>query len=72
MGKSRGNLKGRDKMEVIFEIKPENYTGYDNGVAVVHIKGSELTPKVKSFIEESIGKIDISTGKIDEYYNKLK
>ena len=47
-------------MKVIFEIKPETYTGYDNGVAVVYIKGSNLIPKVKSFIEEAIGKIDIS------------
>ena len=46
-------------MKISFQIEPENYVGYDGGIAVIHIKKSELTPKIISYLEEGFGRINI-------------
>ena len=46
-------------MKVNFQIIPEDYVGYDAGIATIHIKKSELTPNVQSYLEEKLDKIDI-------------
>ncbi len=45
-------------METIFEYVPEHYVGR-YPCATIKIKESQLTPKIKSEIEEKLGEIKV-------------
>lgn len=47
------------RMDTSFEFIPEEYGG-NFPYCVVRIKKSQLTPRLESFIRESIGNIDIN------------